>query len=524
MQNKRHKLAESLTSLLYTGVEHNLGTFLNHSELAELSLTHKAANSTLKNQLNIRKVMLWCIRGEVKPLIAFVSQHPEYLFIKGDIEDHYTEQAYYQVSTFQLILFLGDWDLLKEITPFLKGQYLSHAHLQSLELLQGGADLVKLSFDPLTCPFSQLTVLQEHDLMLPLLENPDGILFFEDRLYYANQTQQSIQPLAATEDSGYQELLSSIKQMHPNSSCRSSDSQHQWLFTHYQIRLQRQGLRFKKNGQLYQDIKPSYQLIHQYRHHLHLLTAQANSEELTQNWILGVGQAQRVLPVHLMQRLCANDKFSPLRSVESFRIQRFIRRDMYDNKTLHRYHDIYPLQALGQSFALCKGSETRAYSQSKPTADTVWIDLQAFHRLFKISASFKLKWLDCLTEALNPETKIENPFSPLLVTVNCLQTQPPVVNFSVFLPPIILLKLTDYLQNKLGELASPVFEELLEKIIAEEGYFVNHVWPAIRRGVLRYTEMELGRYSSSEIDAVIATYRVKKEDIELFKALEKQSL
>lgn len=513
MHNKRYKLSESLTSLFYTGAQDNLASFLDNRDLAALSSTYKPAYVKFKSNLDTRKVLLWCIRGNVKPLVSFISQHPQQLFVKADIADECTQQFFYHISAFQLILFLGDWDLLKQITPFIQEQYLLLAHTQSLELRQGGADLVNVNFNPSSCAFSQLLQTQAHNLSLPLLQNPDGIFLFEDRLYYVNQHEQSVNMLPPIDDHGYQDLISAIHAIHPNSSCRSSDAQHQWINTHYDIKLHREGIAFKKDGQFYRDTKIGCQLLHSYRQYLHLVAQQPSSAELQQHWISNVGHAQRQLPVHLMQRLCANDKFSPLRSVESYRIQRFIRRDMYDNHSLNRYHDVYPLLELGQSFALCKGSENKASSQLRPSTETVLIDLQAFNRLFKLSLTFNLKWFECLSEALNGAA---NPFNPLLVTVNALQTQPRVVDLLAYLPQIIILKLTDFLQEKSGQLVVPIFQELLQKIVHEENYFIKHVWPSIRRNVHRYTEMELGRYMTLEIDDIVLTFKVKMEDLSLF--------
>lgn len=517
MQNKRSKLSEQLTSLFYSGIQSNLASFLNHQDLAELSLTNKASHIKLKSFLEIRKILLWCIRGDIKPLIAYVSEHPEALFIKGDIEDESTQQSFYQVSAFQLILFLGDWDLLKQVTPLLQEQHLNLANLQSLQLKQGGPDLVKIDFNPMSCEFSQLLQTQEHHLSFPLLQNPDGILVFEDRLYYVNQKDQIINPLPAIEAPGYLELVSKLNQMYPNSSCRSSDLEHHWIKTHYNINLHRDGILFVKDGQSYRDIKVGCQLLHCYRQYLDLADQQQSVSDLEQYWINGVGKAQRDLPVHLMQRLCANDKFSPLRSVESYRIQRFIRRDMYDNQTLNRYHDVYPLLELGRSFALSKGTNNKALSQVHPTIETVLIDLNAFHRFFKLSSSFNCKWQESLSLALTCQDKAENPFFPLLTSVNALQTQPRVVNLAAFLPEIIILKLTDYLHKKSGQLAIPFFQALLQKIINEENYFISQVWPIIRRDVYRYTEMELGRYMTLEIDELVQGFKIKSVDLKLFK-------
>ena len=123
-------------------------------------------------------------------LIEQVRVNPGLLFKKGQKTD-FAEQTFYNISAFQLMLFLCDADMLnqfKKIMPSIPKVYDDVMKKQRAEIDSGGADLVKMDRDPTTLPFEEVTRFTTSyningvptAVTFPLLENPDGIIYYQE--------------------------------------------------------------------------------------------------------------------------------------------------------------------------------------------------------------------------------------------------------------------------------------------------------------------------------------------------------
>src|SRR5262249_22097762 len=138
---------------------------------------------------------------------------------------------------------------------------------QDTELGSGGADLIKVDFDPLEAAekdFNSLlgfkttyTVVDtQHDVTFPLLENKDGVICYEDKkgnlnFYYVNRETKTIKPLSvctSTDENNqaFKVLKAFFANMEKNSSCRSSNDLHQLIKTIFGCELHRKGIPFEQ--------------------------------------------------------------------------------------------------------------------------------------------------------------------------------------------------------------------------------------------------------------------------------------
>lgn len=187
------------------------------------------------------------------------------------------EQTYYDVSPFQLILFLGDLYLLDKIKPFITEENRNKAQQQCDELNVGGSDLVKIGViqdgdrikDIRKLSYLELTrCVEEHrgnsmrSSAYCLQENKDAVvlynnLFFHVSLNHDTKTVTNIEAITVQSI----ELLSLFNRMSMNTSRRSTDQEHRLIAASTGIQLERKGIRYKREKDDYQDCKAESLII-----------------------------------------------------------------------------------------------------------------------------------------------------------------------------------------------------------------------------------------------------------------------
>ncbi|MFT4058023.1 MAG: hypothetical protein QM652_00580 [Legionella sp.] len=225
----------------------------------------------------------------------------------------------------------------KQLLPLIPDNFKTTCQMQTTELGRGGADLVKLDRAPLVMAsedfteltqFKQTVVLPDgtqHEVSFPLLENPDGIVYYTDSnkmvnfyyIKYATKEIVPIEPIFTSEEDKtlFEAFKHSFDAMENNSSRRSSNVEHQLITRLFQYTLHRQGILYEQNGIQYCDNRTAFSLINAYRTSIRLYNeAEQNNLWKTahSHWREGVGNAQRKI-VWLLQRLCErNRSFYPI--------------------------------------------------------------------------------------------------------------------------------------------------------------------------------------------------------------------
>ncbi len=345
--------------------------------------------------------------GAVVHMIRRTS--PDKLFEKSDFTDA-CGQIFHDVSPLQLMLFLFDWDMLNQIKPLISTDNRDIANEQCLEMQGGGADLVKMSQDPRTVPFIKLTRyfvdedfldLDEDGETYSLLENKDGIIFWDNQFFYANQETQTVTLITAVVPKDEQRLLNalltSLDDMENNSARRISTVEYEFFARTMGYRLYRHGIHYERNGVHYQDTRDGVALINAYRKYIRILdgTPQNNME---QAWIKVVGLAQRVLPIHILQRFCEeNQPFYPLRTVNDLRVAPFRRTLQIHNLVTNRRECLLPMrpnEGIGFSFSIYRGPA--AFASPRAIAGNRWLarqDLAAVCQIEEVGKAHVAKFI-----------------------------------------------------------------------------------------------------------------------------------
>jgi hypothetical protein len=204
-----------------------------------------------------------------------------------------------------------------------------------------------------------------------LLENKDGIIFWNNQFFYANQETQTVTLITAVVPEDEQRLLNalrtSLNDMEINSSRRTSTVEHEFFARTMGHRLERHGIHYERNGVHYQDVRDGVALINAYRKYIRIYDAHQDGtpwNNVEQAWIEVVGLAQRVLPIHILQRFCEENKsFYPLRTVHDLRVAPFGRTLQIHNWVTNRRECLLPLHAnagIGFSFSIYRGGRGRA--------------------------------------------------------------------------------------------------------------------------------------------------------------------
>ncbi len=314
----------------------------SHSSVNELlnvmyasTTTHNLFKSSLPPLLAI-KAQTCVVQGNPDRL-AFIAKHkPESLFVKGRVID-LRGRIFYSISAYQLYTFLCDADMKKTIDPLIPERLRKKRQQQYAELGSGGADLIKLDFDPLVAAEKDFNTIltfkttyslyggTQKEVTFPLFENKDAVIYYQDKegnvnFYYANRETKAIKKLSVCantkEDSeAFEAFTLSFADMENNSSRRSSNTEHQLIETMLQCKLHRDGIEYEQDGIAYRDSCTSFRLINAYRTCIRLYEeAQDNGkwEKADNYWCTGVGKAQGE-EMWLLQRVCEKDRpFHPL--------------------------------------------------------------------------------------------------------------------------------------------------------------------------------------------------------------------
>ncbi len=232
--------------------------------------------------------MLTCVvQADLDGLKALVAKNPGSIFEKTH---HITTPAgdtYHKLSTFQAMIFVCDADMklqiMKMVMPHMTEEMRKIQQVQYAEIDSGGADLVKLNRDPTLLPFSEIkswidrATLPETPLSIPLLENKDGLIFYNDGLYYASQATEQV-TLLKVDKEALAQLKPLFTHMIDNSARRSSDCDHQLIQqllkhpeTQTPLTLSRKGIQYIHENISYHDHRIEFRLLTVYRRYFQLI-------------------------------------------------------------------------------------------------------------------------------------------------------------------------------------------------------------------------------------------------------------
>ena len=357
------------------------------------------------------------VEGEPAKLIQLVQTDPRLLFKKGQIKDP-AGRVFYNVSAYQMMKYLCDEDMITQVMPHVL-EKITNKHGRQIDLkaiqeeqdqtLQGGgADLIKLNFDP-TNPSEFDRILQHietyrisgqpHPVTFSLMENPDAILYYKDtdgtpNWYYANretQTIKPIQPQPQTEDDVQQftHLEQSIDAMENNSARRSSYAEHDIIKKSMQKSLVRNGIPYEQDGQCFCDTHHDFnRLYNAYRKYNRLYNL-SNKIDINTIWCKEVGLTQKEV-IWLLQRYCEEKRpFFPLPDFKSSPFNRgFNIRDLIANKYKSVFNISRFVRGFGSDFAIYKADLECAVGGG-PSAGRVW-DVFYYNRIADLVAVNRL--------------------------------------------------------------------------------------------------------------------------------------
>ena len=359
----------------------------------------------------VHELLILIMAGDPDNVCTVLKKDPDLFFKKGQVTNN-DGLTFFNISPYQLLLFLCDADMLGQITEWLLiDKNASNILLeQDNEMNGGGADLVKIDRDPTTLSFDEISMFTDPsevdrsgktiEVIYPLLVNKDGIICYRDNFYYVNRDMQKqtiavklLHPFAENtqEELGLKALKTSLNDMENNSSRRSSNEEHALIKSTTGLDLEREGIHYEKNGIHYRDTQNNFTLIHTYRTYIRLSKEMASDKEIDEFWIHKIGIAQRHSPMWLLQRLCEDRSFMPL---PNFIDTPFVRDNQFWNVVTHRDESIIPTTpdiGLGFDYALFKAGARRP-SAIGGAAGGPWgappaaarLDLAAIRKIIKI--------------------------------------------------------------------------------------------------------------------------------------------
>jgi hypothetical protein len=165
--------------------------------------------SILEKRNMVEKALTYVVQGDLNSLLILIQanliQFPSLVFEKYEKITAPRGQTYYNVSTYQLMIFLCDADMKKQIMSLIPVRFKAIRNAQYAEIDCGGADIVKLDRNPMDIiknegfegliQYKTKVILFDgslQEVFLPLLENPDGIICFQRQFFYANFENQTI--------------------------------------------------------------------------------------------------------------------------------------------------------------------------------------------------------------------------------------------------------------------------------------------------------------------------------------------
>lgn len=340
------------------------------------------------------------VEGDVDKLKKLVADNPKLLFSKSEVTDA-GGRVFYNASAFQLMLFLCDGDMYQTIVPLIPLSLEAERKRQYFSMRGGGADLVKLNQDPLTAKMQDLLqVLEEFRdqvLKFPLLENPDGIVFYQDNLYYVNQA-TDVRELIQGEPEKLAEVKALFSDMIPNSSRRSSDEEYRLIVNITAYKPTRRGICYQQNGVFYRDCQDEFAYLKIFREYGKLIIENQNrvlsskeKERLSEYRVTKLGLAMRILPAWLLQHLCADRPFHPQVEFEkALHVLPFVRKppEFFNENTGKREILLLrePNAGLGYDYSLYKGFHSSILPRRTIKSEPFWdpemlVDLLAIHAL-----------------------------------------------------------------------------------------------------------------------------------------------
>jgi hypothetical protein len=343
MSRSKEELIPKDTSTIFELLNEDVVEILANSSSVNSLLTLVKSSITTHNLFkpNLDKRLetlarLCVVQGDLQRLLLIAQHRPDLLFVNAQVTDP-RGRTFYDVSAYQLILFLCDDDMKKHLISLIPDEFTAIRQQQSAELGHGGADLIKLDRDPLLITetdFKEITEFKttytlfdgtQQEVTFPMLENPDGIIYYQDadkevHFYYANRETKEIrklEPCFTSEEkkNAFKAFKASFNTMENNSGRRSSDVEHQLIANLLQCQLQRQGIRYEQNGIRYRDSHSAFNLINAYRKCIRFYDeAKQNGQwdKAHAYWREGVGKAQGE-EMWLLQRICEKGQpFYPL--------------------------------------------------------------------------------------------------------------------------------------------------------------------------------------------------------------------
>lgn len=289
------------------------GDYLLQANIDALSL-HQMGIRRLPNRLTLNDLET-IIRPRLNQILEITSSRYHTLTL---------EQKFKNVSAYQLMIFLCDTDMKRAIMPLLTSmtEKMTVARKeQDAELLIGGADLVKMDRDPSQLSFEELTQFrksymlngQSTEINFPLLENPDGLIYYkntstrEDFLYYVNQKTKTIELMTPQyhtleENMAVAGLYFSLAEMEDNSGRRSSNEEHRIIAQSMGKKLVRKGIQYEQNGVDYCNNRIEFRLINNYREYIR--TNNGQNDWYRRQRICYQLSSTQLDVMWLLQRLC----------------------------------------------------------------------------------------------------------------------------------------------------------------------------------------------------------------------------
>lgn len=355
--------------------------YLPMNDFLKLIRTNKGNHALFRPHLLSQKARACVVQGDVDTLIIVAQKDPNALFQKGTTTDP-RGRRFYNASAYQLIHFLCDVDMKQRLLPYIPATFKTERNDQVKELGRGGADLVKLDRSPLSLDKKLFNGLRQFKqrfnifdgtprvATFPLLENVDGIIYYEDEnakahFYFVRRESGAITLLEPNLTSQKNKqlldaLIASFEPMEMNSSRRSSDEEHQWIETLFGGTLHREGIHYEYRRKYYQDSRTPFHLINAYRKSARLFEEASQNkrwDKADKSWCEEVGLAQGE-EMWVLLCICAeNLPFYPSPPDFNGFKRGFVYYDSITNIAQKFFSAGKLISDLGSDFALCKDSE-----------------------------------------------------------------------------------------------------------------------------------------------------------------------
>lgn len=310
-----------------------LADYLPVKEVGRLVQVSTCFNQFFQTNFIKRTTPTHVVEGNVVSLKNIIPRDPSQLFVIHPEIIAPRGQRYFNLSLFQLMIFLCDDDMktqimdLDNVVEYLKDEKKKAIREQQYaEIDCGGADLIKLDQDPhkiikekgfkgLTHYKATFTFYDNTQVIFPLLENPDGIVCYQDEngekyFYYINQVTETIEPLDKCiifeeDKEEFEQFKASFDAMEKNSSSRSSIKQHKLIEKVFKHSLVQKGIFYEDNGILYRDYRTPFSLVNVLRKCVRLYR-EGNLTEGDACWC-EVGRSQGE-EIWLLQKICEKNR------------------------------------------------------------------------------------------------------------------------------------------------------------------------------------------------------------------------